>query len=274
MQNVLIQSDIPRQDFRAAGGADASSPKTSKKVRVRVEDDKDFRADRRRKVVKKKFEEIDIESDDTEGDGDDADMVAYQPISRSERRSRRDQDGDDADVPDELPENFKDGSVNAAKRDRDKERRASMPSRPREPKFRPAGFRKSTGSGDLPSGKKRGRPSNAEIQAKAETLAKAALEAEENRKAKLAAAGSDIEDEDVEESEDDQVEILLPTFTPVNGGPTVIRKSIFSKGVGPGGRKVKIVGKKNAEGDEEGVIPSGMLKKGPPGRKFLPGMAA
>jgi hypothetical protein len=287
---VLIQSDIPAQrPGTATNDAEANGQKSSKKVRVRVEEDKDFRGDRRkRKQPTKKFEEIEVESGDE--DLEEETTNAYQPASRSERRSRK-QGEEDEDLPEMLPENFKDGSVNAAKSERRKERRQTMPAGENVPKIRPAGFRKSTGAlgpnGTPGSGKKRGRPSNAAMQAQAAALARAALDAEENRKAKLAAAGVDLDDDEGFDDADRSPDALGPRngFTPVNGskGPTIIRKSIFSGGNRPGGRKIKIVAKNmgtlgvsdDEESDSEADIPSSMpVRKGPPGRKFLPGVAA
>ena len=293
MPSVLIQSDIPAQRPRAAGGEGESGPKAPKKVKVRLEDDKDFRArDRGKKGVKnstKKFEEIELESEDEDLDDE---TVGYQPVSRSERHARKHAEDDDEDLPDELPEDFKDGSVNPRQRQRDKERRQSMPARPKGPGIHPAAMRKSTDT--IGDGRPRGRPSKAALQAKAAAMAQAALEAEENRKAKLAAARLDDDDDggfgdDAEGSPEPAFNGSVSSgFTAVNGsaavgaGPTIIRKSIMSKGSGPGGRKIKIVAKKSEAVDVSddaessgGDIPSGMVvKKGPPGRKFLPGVSA
>ena len=71
---------------------------------------------------------------------------------------------------------------------------------------------------------------------------------EENRRAKLEAAGlvSEDEDEDVDDSLDEEEPAQSrPSSAGVNGTnePTIVRKSIFSKSGGPGGPEIKIVGR-------------------------------
>jgi hypothetical protein len=257
-----------------------------------VEDDRDFRGDRRAKP-KAKFEEIDIGSDESEIDED---ATGGQPLQkrRSEWRSRK-HEGDD-DLPDELPENFKDGSVNVRQRDRERERakeraerRKTVPAALKASKIRPAAMRASTGgigeggNGITSSGgRKRGRPSKSDAQARVVEIARAAMVEDENRKAKLVAAGINYSDKDKEDAQD-SADDSRAGFTPVNrsNGPSVGRKSIFNKSAGPGGRKIKVVAKKKVtetveipddnSSSSEGDIPSAMLtRKGPPGRRNLP----
>jgi hypothetical protein len=299
-QNVLIQSDIPSQTSSTNKCAADSSPRASKKFRVRVEDDRDFRGEKRTQA-KSKYEDIEIESDSDFGQ--DTAGGQLQQKRRSEWRSRKHRD--DEGLPDELPENFKDGSVNPRQREREREResdrterRQTIPATMKVPKTKPAAIRASTGglaegssSGTPNSGKKRGRPSKADARARTVELARAVMSEEENGNVNLMTArirDDNEEGEDIESFGNDD-SVANGGFTRANGSGrdrlTSIRKSIITNKAGPSRRKIKIVGKKNAlqtleiPNDESErsaeSIPSQLpsKKKRPPRRRTLPNSA-
>lgn len=294
--NVLLTSDIAPPPPKS-GGFQAinkeQQPKKQKAFKVRVEDDGDFhswdRSNKGNRSLKKgpgnkpKYEEIMVESDEDENPSN----------LRKEGRSsqwlaRKHQDGDE-DLPDALPDNFKDGDINPRAREKERERRErreTMPARPhahKAPGNRPT-IRASTGGSGLDGNNNtagnrgRGRPPKAIAQAKAMQIAEAAMQEAENRKAKLAALGL-VEDNDEEEEEErapessgEEEKGLTPS------GPA--RQSIFAKR-----KNVKIVGAQPKEkvqveiSDNESSstgsssaeeIPAAPIRKGPPGRMTLP----
>jgi hypothetical protein len=297
VQSVLIQSDIPTGRPGASKGAADYGNKSGKKIRVRIEEDKDFRADKRGKAKTSKYEEIELDSDEELAEDITGGQRAWgQSKRRSEWRSRKHQD--DGDLPDELPDNFKDGSVNPRQRDPEHERewvkesaerRKTMPAAMKVPKIRPATARASTRgmvNGNTPTtGRKRGRPPKFDTQARIVELARAAIVEEDSRQGKLMAADLNSDgDRQEHDAEGSAVENFITEFAPANGdtasaGPRIRRKSIFS---GPGGRKIKIVGKKKSmvtvdvprgvESSRDNIPSNTPMRKGPPGRKNLPGI--
>ncbi|KAE9965238.1 hypothetical protein EG328_009887 [Venturia inaequalis] len=294
--SVLLTSDIapPKPSgFQAINNP--QQPKKQKAFKVRVEDDGDFhswdRSNKGNRSLKKgpgskpKYEEITVESDEEDFMDDEAPSNLRKEGRSSQWLARKHQDGDE-DLPDALPDNFKDGDVNPRAREKERERRErreTMPARPQKaPAIRPS-MRASTGGSGLDDSNStvgyrgRGRPPKAIAQAKAMQMAKAAMLEAENKKAKLAALGL-VEDDDEEkasESSDEEMEKSAPS------GPA--RESIFAKR-----KNIKIVGAPQPKdkvqveiSDDESSssgsssaeeIPAAPVRRGPPGRTTLPGI--
>lgn len=124
-------NDLLRSDLAPHPQALAAVPKTTdkqlKQVRVRVEPDDDFRGGRRRRDRKStgkdankkniEYEELEIDSDVDEAEVEEEEDTEVMPRSSNGRSGRRRvsawqaqrADEDDEDIPDELPENWKDG---------------------------------------------------------------------------------------------------------------------------------------------------------------------
>ncbi|QDS76618.1 hypothetical protein FKW77_007800 [Venturia effusa] len=295
--DVLLTSDIA--PVKPSGFQAINKPQPSKKqkaFKVRVEDDGDFhswdRSNRGNRNPKKgpgnkpKYEEIMVESDEEDFIDEETPSNSRREGRSSQWLARKREDGDE-DLPDALPENFKDGDVNPRAREKERERRKrreTMPARPhaqKAPAIRPSMRASTGGSGldgtsDMTGSRGRGRPPKAIAQAKAVQMAKAAMLEAENRKAKLAALGL-VDDDDGEQASsasDDEEEPAPP-------GPA--RRSIFSKR-----KNIKIVGAPQPKekvqveiSDDESSssgsssaeeIPANPARKGPPGRTTLPGV--
>ncbi|KAF2421490.1 hypothetical protein EJ08DRAFT_738183 [Tothia fuscella] len=320
-QNMVLQSDIaPPKTFGAAPVKINGKKASNKVVRIRVEEDKDFttreRSDRRKPGVsqnKPRFEEIEVESDfDEDFEGDIVGGETSQQRKEARRSSwlaRKRAPGDE-DLPDELPADFRDGDANPRReelRAKGKERRATMPARPplglKAPKLKPA--RASTG-GVNENGEARGRGRPPKTKVDPVAMAKAAMLEDENRRAKIEAAGI-IGDDSVSGSESDsfksaedgaqEKEPEKVKAVPTKGGLA----DRATKG-GPAdrlGKKVKIVGVKksgpgpgkssykpaaavvistDASSDDEStegeIAPGPNVRKGPPGRRTLPTVGA
>lgn len=299
--NVLLTSDIaPPKPVGFQAINTSQQPKKQKQFKVRVEDDGDFhswdRSNRGKRTLKKgpgnkpKYEEITVESDEEDFMDDEAPSNLRKEGRSSQWLARKHQDGDE-DLPDALPDNFKDGDLNPRAREKERkrrERRETMPARPhaqKAPAIRPS-MRASTGGSGLDGTndtavyRGRGRPPKAIAEAKAMQIAKAAMVEAENKKAKLAALGlvQDDDDEDRASGPSDE-EGEEPSSAP--SGPP--RQSIFAKR-----KNIKIVGSAKPKEkvqveilDDESSssgsssaedIPAVPVRRGPPGRTTLPGI--
>lgn len=296
--DVLLTSDIapPKPNgFQAINAP--QQPKNQKAFKVRVEDDGDFhswdrsnrgnRSSKKTPGGKQKYEEITVESDE-EGFGEDEPTVNLRKEGRSSQwLARKHQDGDE-NLPEALPDNFKEGNVNPRNREKErerKERRETMPARPhaqKVPATRPNMRASTGGANDSPDKRARGRPPKAVAEEKAIQIAKAAMLEAENRKAKLEALGLVEEDDDKvsEPSGDEEEEEEASTSGP--SGPA--RQSIFAKRknikiVGAAQRTEKIqVEISDDESSSSGSssaddIPAKPVRRGPPGRTTLPGLS-
>jgi hypothetical protein len=294
--NVLLRSNIapPKPNgFQAINNP--QQPKKQKAFKVRVEDDGDFhswdrsnRGNKKASAPKQKYEEITVESDEEDFADDEPSANQRKEGRSSQWLARKHQDGDE-ELPDALPDNFKDGDVNARNRDRDRERRErrkAMPERPphaqKAPAIRPIMRASMSGGGfdgdnDAPGKKRVGRPPKAIAEAKAMQIAKAAILEAENRKAKLEAGGLVEDDDQAEEEEEEDDE-------PTAQQPGPARQSIFAKR-----KNIKIVGavkpkekiqveisdnESSSSGSSSAEdIPANPVRRGPPGRTSLPGVS-
>ncbi|CAD0089384.1 unnamed protein product [Aureobasidium mustum] len=113
-ENVLVRSDIAPEEK-----AKKKAPQHPNRMKVRVERDDDFsmrgeraaRTERRKRQTNADYEEVDVESDFNSGE-DDNDGV-YNGCQRENGKRRissyiQKKHVDDPDLPDELPENYKD----------------------------------------------------------------------------------------------------------------------------------------------------------------------
>lgn len=131
MQDVaIIQSDVAGAKGKVSAAANGDNFKKSNKARVALEDDEDFDIKRggmrRKEYSKKRYEEVDIGSDEDENE-EMEDEEYHAP------RQRRRRQNSDALV--ELPEDWKDGRVNP----RGGRRRQTMPVRSTGAQIRPLG---------------------------------------------------------------------------------------------------------------------------------------
>jgi hypothetical protein len=269
-QNVVLQSDVAQPK---TGPTMLSSARQNKKAanhfRVRVEDDEDFLSRDRsgpKKPSKPQYEEIVVDSDSDEETGQDGRPNQKKDGRRSSWLSRKNQD--EENLPDELPANFKDRHP----RKRDTNRRTTVRTQPqaqKAPRLQPRASTGSIGTNGAPNAaqntslaRKRGRPPATVKPSPAQPAieqVKAAILEEDNRRAKLEAAGLSRDGDSTSSSSEDE-----PT-APTKGGPAdgfdkptrgrsagrpnegsthataPARKSMFS---GPGmlGIKIKIVG--------------------------------
>ncbi|KAF4538884.1 Transcription factor jumonji/aspartyl beta-hydroxylase [Lasiodiplodia theobromae] len=245
MHNVaIIQSDVAGPKGQASTAANGAVKK-SKKTRVALEDDDDFdirkgESKRKGQHVKKRYEEIDVDSD--EDAGLDSDEEYYAP-----RQRRRRENNDDLI---QLPDDWKEGQANP----RPNRQRQSIPARSNGAQIRPLGSRRPRAStGDIqvisddqnsdtsededqpqsqrpqPMAPMNREPTTnqADKQAKeqmerenAEAEARRALEEESNRLAKIQAARWAREDDD-EDEENNVAEQLDGTSdaTPPSSSP-------------------------------------------------------
>ena len=124
----ILESDILRP--KPAPKASGAATKASKSFRVRVDQDATYGSGKPPRVLKR-YEELEIDSDEERDD----EMAEYSGPRGGKGRSSawlaRKNEGEDEDLPTELPSNFKDGTVNP-RRDRDRERterRRTMPAK-------------------------------------------------------------------------------------------------------------------------------------------------
>ncbi|KAL0263006.1 hypothetical protein SLS55_001981 [Diplodia seriata] len=231
---AIIQSDVAAP--KTASAASNGTKKKSTKARIALEDDDDFdikkgEGGKRKGYAKKRYEEIDVDSDEEEGSDEEE---AYHAPRHRQRRRRNDSE----DLV-ELPEDWKDGRANP----RTGRQRQSMPARSNGAQIRPLGSkpaRASTGAievisddHDSDSAEEGGQgqqqsqhpqptaPMNREPTTKqadekadkqaeeqmerenAEAEARRAREEEENRLAKLQAARWARGDDDDDDSDED-----------------------------------------------------------------------
>jgi len=216
----LLRSNIPTAQSKPS--RPAANPN---KAVVRVERDDDFSTRKARGEKSKlrqsqpQVEEIDIASD-LEDDSylDDAmDFLTKDTSAPKEPRGKRTsaycaarQEEDDSDLPEELPDNFREPA----------RRRHTEGGEPREPRELPD--RRSTGqfkavNGTAPkvyTGRPRGRPRKNQLQPAQDSEEALAEEMERNRLAKLAAI--EISDDDAhDEDDDEEIEMPPPAFVPV-----------------------------------------------------------
>ena len=142
----------------------------------------------------------------------------------------------DQDLPDELPDGFRDGRKRPRPSDSD-------PSRPKHPTpARKNGkFHAPKASPKAPTGKPRGRPKK--------VAQPSITEAEKNRLAKLDALQDLVDDTGWKTDEETEAAIAasiraLAANALATNGQAEVRKSIFDRKTGPGGRKIKIVSAK------------------------------
>ncbi|THZ31375.1 hypothetical protein D6C91_00812 [Aureobasidium pullulans] len=109
-ENVLVRSDIAPKEK-----AKKKAPLHPSKMKIRVERDEDFsmrseRTDRRKRTTNADYEEVDVESDFNSGESDDGGYRGRRQENGKRRISSYIQKKhiDDGDLPDELPENYKD----------------------------------------------------------------------------------------------------------------------------------------------------------------------
>ncbi|PVI07806.1 hypothetical protein DM02DRAFT_579675 [Periconia macrospinosa] len=284
----ILQSDV-----LPVGRPTAQKPepeKGPKRFRYRVESDENYTTRRRnpdnggpapakagRGVRRSRYEEIIVDSDDESQD----DMYQYTGQSGGGRASNwlaRKNEGEE-DLPTELPSNFRDGDVNPNReknRERQRERRKTMPVKAQ---IRPSGRggrpRKSTGditdadgiheeddvqdmllAQSAAAAALEAERIAAEEREAAERALAAALEAEENMRAKMGIAeyleGSDneslngfidtlaAEDEPLAYERNFSPREPTPPPPKVNNGPPQTSNSIFSK-PGMAGKKIKVV---------------------------------
>ncbi|TKA79145.1 hypothetical protein B0A49_01327 [Cryomyces minteri] len=132
--NVLVQSDVvPPPTTTAASKPAVAKSKAFKVSRYRVEDDEDFDTRRKRnsgvdgkKKAKPVYEEVDIESEEDK-EAQDAQENVVTSTSRSGNRRVPSyiacKHQDDADLPTELPKNWREGKANPHReRNRERER--------------------------------------------------------------------------------------------------------------------------------------------------------
>ncbi|KAG9621312.1 hypothetical protein KCV04_g13685, partial [Aureobasidium melanogenum] len=112
-ENVLVRSDIaPKEKAKKV-------PQHPNRMKVRVERDDDFsmrgeraaRTDRRKRPTNADYEEVDVESDFNSGEDDKDGMYNGRQRENGKRRISsyiQKKHIDDPDLPDELPENYKD----------------------------------------------------------------------------------------------------------------------------------------------------------------------
>ncbi|KAF2737300.1 hypothetical protein EJ04DRAFT_574703 [Polyplosphaeria fusca] len=282
----ILESDIgPKPNVSTHPG---EVPKLPSSFRFRVEEDdlyttrkRDREAHSLSKVGRpnkssRRYEEVTLDSD-KETDDEDLAETSGRSISRASRWLARKNEGDD-DLPQELPPGFRDGFVNP-NRARDRERRKTMPAKPKAQIRSPGGRRrpprKSTGNmsdadadheddqGDSTIVLAQPAAAALEAQKKAEeekARAEAvAREAEENLRAKMAIAGWDEQSDGADDNLNTFIDTLAAeddaeTQDTRNESPPVVTRgdaspqsstSIFSR-PGMTGKKIKIVSAKNA----------------------------
>ncbi|ORX98540.1 hypothetical protein BCR34DRAFT_150025 [Clohesyomyces aquaticus] len=158
----ILQSDV----LPATNGANKPGPKPKplNTFRYRVEDDETFSTRKRnpeisnapgdgKRTRKSRFEEVTLDSDEEENEDDG---VEYHPSGRSKGRAStwlvRKNQGEDY-LPIELPTNFRDGDVNSNRgknRARDRERRKTMPVKPKAQIGPPGNRPDSKSTGNMP----------------------------------------------------------------------------------------------------------------------------
>lgn len=218
---AIIQSDVSGNKGNAPAASNGAKSKKSSKARVALEDDEDYNTrkgegGKRRGAPKKRYEEIDIGSDEDEELDEDEEEY------RAPRQRRRRENSEDLV---QLPENWKDGQINP----RTNRRRQTLPTRSAGAQIRPSGSskgRKSTGdiqvvsddqASDSDSDNTPQRPQPQPMApmnrqatttkpARADSEARRrAVEDENNRLAKLEAArwaGGEVDDEENDENDD------------------------------------------------------------------------
>jgi len=223
----VLRSDIPAAQPKPARPAAKPS-----KALVRTERDDDFTMRRGREKVKAKhnqpqMEEVDIASgsesdsyldDALEGLTKDTTAAPIEPRGKriSAYRAAR-QEEDDSDLPEELPDNFRE----PARRRHTEGNTASgepkaMSNRRSTDQFKPAKDKTSTAK--VYTGRPRGRPRKKPLQPAQDTEEEAiSAEMEENRLAKLAAFGMDgtnDNDQDAAAASEEEVEVEEPVVKP------------------------------------------------------------
>lgn len=269
---VLLTSDIapPKVDAQPID-AGAKVDKTSKQVRIRVERDEDFEAGRRRRERKEvdpirpkkprkqsgvgNYEEVDIASLSGEEEPEALSQLdgALETTGKGEKKrrisawqARRHEDDEDG-LPDELPEDWKDrraNRLNATKQAVDNEQATQSqairkPAGKSVPQIRPSLQRNPESASD---------EEDDDHTIQMGTAAAALRFAEENARAKLAAAAlyeEDDEDDESDANESSIVSVSAPTSNGVKGvaslSHTLAAPGSVMARKGPGGRNVKIV---------------------------------
>lgn len=272
--NVLLRSDIAPQIPTHSLSRPAQTPK-AKPYKARVERDDDFRSRKRdKKHQQAKYEEI--MADDEEEDEDQEQPRPPQTATRDRSAWVSRKHGDNPELPDELPANWKDGLASRPRpaRDRRSEPGKRVTIAQKAPRIRPS--RASTGQlnrngnphdddgedeGDTEAASDNDHDPEDEDQAivdqleeenqRAVEVARLSLMEDDNRLAKQQAArwavGEDDEESEVEEPA--QAAAPKPTTSSIVG-------SIMSKFQN---KQVKI------------VVLNGSKRKGPPGLRKLPG---
>jgi len=287
---ILLRSDIapskPHPLPRSQNAAKGEPAKPSKQVRIRVERDDDFGRGQRRhrpsvvhtankKKAQLEYEEVELlsESDAENEDGDGA----LETTNAGDKRRRisswqkKHHDEEDEELPEELPDNWKDGRAGRRRENHPRSSTIRPPAGKSVPQIRPSILKNTTTSDPEDEDDDEEHDNQAEREAERSrqrataSAAAALLLEEENRRAKLDAAKL-IESEDSEDTSFNDADVDAATNADADVAEIDFIKGVASAGTSKADPNTTVA----ASEKKAGAPPSASIfsRQGPGGKKI------